>query len=181
MKSTKIIAALGVAAGLGASMLPVAGFAATSESSEETVKLVVAESVSIAVDATENSTDADANDKATSETPTTITAATSSTKGLNITVIDKDETTALVNGDNAKATIPAVDGKLTAGTAGWNITGGDLTNKAVPASTGTALTVYKGTTNEEKTVSMNYNFATASNQQAGTYTDVITYTVSVNE
>lgn len=199
-KSTKFVAALGVAAGIGIAALPFGAFAVTytptpyeesPESADVTINLVVSDGVGIAVDTDDATTSSDQDaDKhtalvsktlmpnATGSQSGTVTIGTNSKAGMNLTVVDKDSEVRLTGDQTSPSYIPATDNALTAGTAGWNISGGLLTNKAI---TTTAQTVYTGTGAEERDVAMTYNFATDADQAAGTYSDVITYTVAVNE
>ena len=122
-----------------------------------------------------------------SSTAHVVTIGTNSQKGMNLIVADKDNNTALQGGTGITGeSIPAVAGTLTAGTAGWNIssvvsadTTQNVTNAAMVA-TGSAIDLYEGGSAEEQDISMTYNFATAANQKAGVYSDIITYTVAVN-
>ena len=91
---------------------------------------------------------------------------------------EDEENTDLVNTADSSAVIPAQDGTAVVhGTAGWNITGGSLANKAITTS---AQTVDSLAAAGEKDVNMTYNFATNPDQKAGTYQDVITYTITAN-
>ena len=110
----------------------------------------------------------------------TVTIGTNAADGMNLTVIDKDTTTALT-GASTSATIPTGT-TIAAGTAAWGISGGALTNvTAMPASTGTALSIYTGNAAEEVDKVMTYHFSTAPDQAADVYSDVITYTVALND
>jgi len=104
---------------------------------------------------------------------------------MTLTVADKgtdDSNNLTLHSADTTDTIAAVDGALTAGMTGggWNISGGLLSNKAITTA---GQNVYVGTSTtgaEEKDIEMTYNFATDKDQAAGTYANVITYTVSAN-
>jgi hypothetical protein len=207
-KSTKIVAALGVIAGLGIAALPAGSIFADElvpfsytgavSSQDVTVRLRVSEAVAVGAentrcattaatpDETENGqTDVVLTVKATGSCTHKIAGGTNGVYGFTMTVIDKDETTALTRdgaGGTGNSAIEAVAGTLGGSTwqAGWNLTGGNLTAVAVKPSTGTADKVI--VTNEAKDVQVNmtYNFATKNNQETGKYKDTIVYTVAAN-
>ena len=96
---------------------------------------------------------------------------------MTLTVADEDNDTNLVGDQTTPVNIPATAGALTAGTAGWNISGGLLSNAAITtAAQNVRVTAAAG----EEDVNMTYNFATDVDQAQGTYSDVITYTVTAN-
>ena len=190
-KTTKIIAALGVAAGLGIAALPSGAIFADQNSTnltpfvygnspqtaEVTVQLTVGEAIALAVDSICSAT-ASMND--TADCTAKVAAGTNSPRGFKIELNDKDANLNLV-GANTSATIGAVGGALTAGTAGWNISGGSLTaNTAIVASDATPLLVHTQATAGVREVDMTYNFATAADQAADTYSDIVVYTATVN-
>ena len=196
-KSTKLVAALGVAAGIGVAALPFGAFAYTvtpyvtsPDKAEVTVELKVNKAVGIAV-ASGRSADGSTGGRETTCTAsntlphTTGTCTHTVTIGANtpatLTLKDADTTTDLT-GPTGSAAIPARGGNLTAGTAGWNISGGNLSaNTAIVASDADSpLTVSTLSAAGVADVEMTYNFATADNQMAGTYSDVITYTIAAN-
>lgn len=128
---------------------------------------------------------------------TTAQVVTNSITGAYLTVIDVDDSNALMSGSN---NIPAGNGEISAGTAKWNLTvtgatqngtsAGTATtsfvsNTAVPVSTASALELYRHaqpstgiSASIDDTVTVQYNVATSSTQASGTYTDTITYTAS---
>lgn len=173
----KIIAGLGVATALGVATLPVAGtFAAENSANVDvTVNVGATIAISAASPATVNMTP---NQKASSEAAN-VMVSTNNTGGYKLTVKDGDTNTNLVNANNNDV-IPAVDGVLDAGTAGWNISGGELSNKAVLT---TEQTVKTNSNSERKAISndvtaMTYNFATKDAQMQGQYVDTIVYTAT---
>ena len=201
-KSTKLVAALGVAAGIGVAALPFGAFAATynpqpyevtDQSADVQLQLTIAEGVGIAVDngqATDPDGDTDKHHAliATSLNPNDagtatgiVTIGTNSASGMKLVVNDKDTDTNLV-GAGGIGNIPT-SATVAAGTSAWGISGGALssTTAMVASDAASPLTVYTGNQAEEIDQTMTYSFSTAPNQAAGVYTDVITYTVSVNE
>ncbi len=191
-KSTKIIAALGVAAGLGIAALPAGaifaddnlipfGQGATSTAKNVTVQLTVGESIALAVEGTT----CDAGELSVSDTghcDQKVAGGTNAVNGFTLSVADADSELALTKaGATTKAQkIAAVDGALTAGMTdgGWNLTGGALSQKAISAS---AQTVIATNAPKDAQVTMDYNIATQSSQETGTYTDQITYTIAKNQ
>ena len=97
-----------------------------------------------------------------------------------LTVADKDTDTNLTH-TNGTDTIATAAGAVAQGTSSWNISVADtsVTNAAMVASTGTPIEIFSGAiSGADKTFNITYNFGTAANQAAGTYSDMITYTVS---
>ena len=187
-KSTKLVAALGVAAGIGVAALPLGAFATVTtavtpydESPQDTdveVELIISNAVGIASDKAKCSTTMMPN--ATDSCANIVSIGTNDRNGMTLTVKDSDSNTNLVGNQATPVNIAAVAGTLTAGTAGWNISGGLLTNAAITAAD---QNVYVGDTTsgaEERDVNMTYNFATDVDQAQGTYSDTITYTVTAN-
>lgn len=171
----KIIAGLGVAAALGIAALPVAGTFAESANVNVTVEV----GATIAISADSPATVSMTPNQKTSSNAANVRVSTNNTGGYKLTVKDGDTNTNLVNA-NANDVIPAVDGVLNAGTAGWNISGGDLSNKAVLT---TEQTVKTNTNSNHTAISndvtaMTYNFATKDAQMQGQYVDTIVYTAT---
>lgn len=170
----KIIAGLGVATALGVAALPVAGTFAESASVDVTVNV----GSTIAISADSPAAVTMNPDQKTSSNAANVTVSTNSLNGYTLSVKDADSNTALVNGNGD--TIPALGGALSAGTAGWNITGGNLNNAAISATD----QVVKTNNNSNHTAiandvtAMTYNFATGTAQMQGTYVDTIIYTAT---
>lgn len=188
-KTTKIIAALGVAAGLGIAALPSGAIFADADSTSlpltygsspattnVTVQLTVGEAIAIAVDS--DTCAATATIGSTATCAGVVAAGTNVARGFKIEVTDADSTLELTSSTTTD-TIAAVSGTLTGGMTGggWNITGGSLTSAAI--TTG-QQTVHTQATAGVREVNMTYNFATAADQAAATYSDTITYTATVN-
>ncbi|MBQ2638794.1 hypothetical protein IJF91_01890 [Candidatus Saccharibacteria bacterium] len=197
-KSTKFVAALGIAAGLGVAALPLGTFATATydvtpyvdntQSADVTVQLSIKKSVGIAVadgrsadGATGGRTYTCAANNVLPNSTATCTHVVSigANTPATLTVVNAtSETNTSLVGPTGSDPIPAQDGSaVVAGTAGWNITGGDLTNAGIST---TAQTVDNLEAAGEMDVSMTYNFATNVDQMAGTYSDVITYTVTAD-
>jgi|GEM_PF-451476 len=190
-KTNKIIKLINGVAAFGLVCLPaVSSFAVTSQTAETTVKVTISEALALAVDADEKSVELAPGSITTSTTApkTTVTVSTNLYGGYKLTVAEKevtggDNTGALVHESGASvATIPARAGTLTAGTSGWNLTGGSLINAAVST---TAQNVYVNENTSHAAITdemteITYNIATGSAQLAGTYSDQIVYTASKN-
>ena len=193
-KSTKIIAALGVAAGLGIAALPAGSIfatdlipfdytTATSADKDVTVKLTVSESIAIATEGDE----CDAGRvtvKSTASCTQKIAGGTNAKYGFTLSVKDKDSDTSL-NLDGTTTAVSNDEIEAVAGTlggsaswvSGWNLTGGALNQAAISA---TEQTVMKTSAAKDAQISMVYNVATKPNQTVGNYSDVITYTIAKN-
>ncbi|MDO4759403.1 MAG: hypothetical protein Q4A30_01280 [Candidatus Saccharibacteria bacterium] len=194
-KSTKIIAALGVVAGIGVAALPLSTFAANT--ADVTVKVMIGEQLSLSMDLAASDTEQTmtASEIKTDEMKSTAKVSTNHAAGYTLTVIDKDTNTALVNESNPSATIPAiaVEGALSSGTAAWGLQvdsayPGTTISTAqwspIPASTSTALVVRNSgalaTAVSDEASVVKYGVSTAAGQASGTYSDIITYTVTAN-
>lgn len=203
-KSTKIIAALGVAAGLGIAALPAGSIFAqsltpldlknnTKQSQDVTVSLTVGEAITLGVENVVCATTGEENPsgaavsltvKATGSCSHAVAGSTNAAAGYTLSVKDKDSETALtLNGEAtsvAQSKIVAQGGALGGDpwVAGWNLSGGDLAaNTAITAANQTVKT--RATAGEDL-FTMTYNFATRADQNAGLYKDVITYTIAKN-
>lgn len=194
-KSTKIIAALGVATGLGIAALPMGSifadtllplnYTGAQTSAEVKVKLKVSEAIAIATNKTVCGDDVTMVVKTNGSCKHLIAGGTNSKNGFTISVKDKDTDLALVNTNGstaATAKIAAHDGDVnaTAGTYGWSIKGGDQDFQNAKAIKATAQSVLKTTAAADKETEMTYNFATLPNQEVGTYEDTIVYTIAAN-
>ena len=176
----KIIAGLGVATALGVATLPVAGtFAADPKSASVDVTVTVIVGATIAVSAASPATVSMTPNQKTSSNAANVMVSTNNTSGYRLTVKDGDTNTNLVNA-NANDVIPAVDGVLNAGTAGWNISGGELSNKAILTTEQTVKTNANPnrTAISNDVTAMTYNFATKDAQMQGQYVDTIVYTAT---
>lgn len=194
-KYTKIIAALGIVAGIGVASLPLSTFAATTQ--DVTVKVIIGEQLSLSVDSANSDTEQTmtGSQVKTDEMKSTLKVSTNHQAGYKLVVADKDADTGLKHTVNNSLAIPAIAarGTLASGTAAWGLqvnaaySGTTISNTQwdpIPANTGTALVVRNSgalttaVTDEESVVK--YGVATAAGQPAGTYQDVITYTVTAN-
>ena len=190
-KSNKVIAGLGVAAALGMAVMPFAGAfaldptsATTDDSADVEVEIIIDSAIALSVDAAKVSTNMDTSD-ADETLSTAVTVSTNDVDGYTLTVIDADATNALTATGVTGGTIAAYTSPVsapTAGTAGWGLKGGDVSQyTGVPVSTGTALTLKANGTAQaaDEVTNVTYGVATAANQPTGTYSDTITYTAAV--
>lgn len=172
-KSTKIIAALGVIAGLGVAALPIGAFAASTQ--EVTVKVNIDSSISLGVDQAMTQVTMAPNQANTTSLKTKLTVATNNAAGYKLEVKDKDADTSLKSGTN---TIPAA-ASVAAGTSAWNVKGGDKIFQSGAAITAADQLVAESSAPVASAqTDMTYGVSTASNQASGTYQDVITYTAT---
>ena len=197
-KSTKIIAALGVAAGLGIASLPAGAIFADNTliplsydgeyGATTNVKLTVTEAVAIATEKTDcEGKNASNNNLTVSDTGTcteVVAGLTNAANGFIMKVeLSDGETDYLALNHTpqtvASAKVAGVTGAVSTSNAGWNITGGALTN-AKPGATGAGVTVMQTKGPKHAETDMTYNFATRADQQAGEYMTQITYTIASN-
>lgn len=179
-KSTKVIAALGVVAGLGVAALPAFTYAATADAE---VEVTVTSSISIAVEGTDSTASkvsmAPNELKEGGEFKSTIKVTTNNVAGYDATVKAKAEKDVNLTSSDSN-TIPAASGTLTAGTAGWGYrvgTSGDwVAVTTTEANIKNAGTNANGYTNDATVVE--YGVATASAQPTGTYSATLTYTAT---
>src|SRR5574344_424052 len=184
-KSTKIIAALGIAAGLGVAALPLSSFAALdlngvngdAKTMDVTVSATVGSSVAIAVNAATEPATINLTANASGTSTSKVEYATNSSTGLTLSLKDKDTDLNLKSGDTD--VIPAA-AAVAAGTSAWNITGGTSVCQAGAAITSADQEVVKTTAAVNDSTTMTYGVSTSADQHPGTYTDVITYTASIN-
>ena len=177
-KINRIVATLGITAALGIASIPIATYAAATDSKNVTVKVNVASVIALSADNASTEITMNPNNVNTTGLKTKLTVATNNKNGYKLTVKDVDSTTAMTSTDTTE-TIPATAGVLTAGTAGWNISGGDLNKVAVT----TADQVVKTNPNTahvgiQEDIDMVYGVATSAAQAQGTYQDVIIYTAT---
>ena len=174
----RIVATLGITTALGIASMPIATYAAATDSKNVTVKVNVASVIALSADSASTEITMNPNNVNTTGLKTKLTVATNNKNGYKLTVKDVDSTTAMTSADTTE-TIPATAGVLTAGTAGWNISGGDLNKVAVT----TADQVVKTNPNTahvgiQEDIDMVYGVATSAAQAQGTYQDVIIYTAT---
>lgn len=176
-KTKKVVVALGVATALGIATLPLSTFAASS-TSDITVKVKIGSVIALSADNQLTETNLNPNNVNTTALKTRLTVATNSRNGYKLTVKDKDANTNLASTETSDV-IPALAGNLTAGTAGWNISGGELNKAAVTATDQVVKTNPNSThasINED--IQMTYGVSTSASQAQGTYSDVIVYTAT---
>ena len=196
-KSTKIIAALGVIAGLGVAALPMASYAANT--GDVKVQIEVGSTISMTIDNTDASTTPVNKTKAmnNNETDSSLTAAirvtTNSSDGYILEVKDKAGDGAALAAETSGNTdsIPAFSTKqttLSSANAGWGMQAANTNANATVADAFSGG--YGGVTNSDQTVvtvtgtadndltTVTYGIATKSDQVADTYSNIITYTAT---
>lgn len=196
-KSTKIIAALGVVAGLGVAALPMSSYAANT--GDVKVEITVDSTISMTIDDADRDVTPLEKKKtmqngATDESLTaSIEVTTNDSDGYILTVKDKAGDGAALTAATAGNTdsIPAFTAKQTAlatTTPGWGM---KATNANTSATLGAAFDGgYGGVTDTDQTVVtvagtaaddetvVTYGIVTKSDQVADTYSNIITYTVT---
>ena len=200
---TKIIAGLGVVAGLGIAALPLSSYAANPQN--VLVSVTIEPTAGTVEPLCNNSTAPVEGSGGAGETITTDTCAIlgSSNAGINITIQDSDATTALTY---SSYTIPAIPvtaeltdalfaysniSSINAGAGGWgynfavvgtNITSSSANWNGVPAynSPTTIASSTSSTTATALTTGSNIKFraVTPTTQAPGTYTDTVILTVT---
>lgn len=200
MKSAKIIATLGVAAGLGVALLPLATYAVDpSDATEGTVvKVKVSDSIAVEVTA-ENYTDStNAIVVAQGEENVNGLIHTVNVKGntrndYNLYVSGKDGKTDLQHKQVTGAKIPTLSAdaeNLTAGSWGYQYSGIDNetyngTWKKVQGSVGAAAAIHTAgsarTGNYDENYKVKYGVKAAPNQLSGEYEATVVYTATAAE
>jgi len=168
-KSTKIIAALGVAAGLGVAALPFGAFALEIGTKPGPV------TTDVELEVTVNSAIAIAADAAKVSKTMTPNAADSGTSTLTVSTNDTDGYTLSVSGAAAltPASAPAGNGTkeiafataaVSEGDGKWNIS---YDGKFLDAATGATVKEYTTGAVEDDETEVTYNFTTAADQMEG--------------
>ena len=199
-KSTKIIAALGVVAGLGVAALPLSSFAATT--GDVNVKVEVGSTISMTIDDADHSTTplektvAMNNNSSDNSLTASVKVTTNDDDGYILTVKDKAGDGAALKGalSSNTQTIPAFTVKqtnlasLTTDTYGWGMMAANSNANATIGSnfsggygpvsdTDQAVVTVSGTAASDETT-ITYGIVTKSDQVADTYSNLITYTVT---
>ena len=110
---------------------------------------------------------------------TTVKITSNNPTGWSLTLADKDNDTNLKKADGS-ASIPTAASQPTAGTASWAAKVGQDW-KAIPKASETPITIDSMSTTGGKDASVSFGVATAADTAAGTYSDVVTYTLTVNQ
>ena len=202
VNSKKVIAGLGVVAGLGVAMLPLTSYAETTGTQtvratvEEVLAITVENNKSIAAD-NDNAVAMDQNDLDTTLLHTiNVTGNIYNGYTLNLKANDSADLRLVTSAASAASKtysdsvkIPALTtpGALEAGTAGWGYKFSDTTTFSSENWTGvtTAGADIKNFTNTDHAAFNNnhyvsYGIATDDDQGAGTYETTVTYTVTAN-
>ena len=173
-KITKTIAALGVVAGLGVAALPLASYAATTDS--VTVNAEVGTSMSVSLDKDSVSLNPIANGApVNTEGGQTITATaiTNNTNGYRLTLTDADSTNHyLTSGENHIA-----PGEPTQGESLWGVKFGAEAQNYVSIASAPVLEG-EATTNTGDTHTLNVGVSASAGQVPGTYTGTLTVTIT---
>jgi len=204
-KTTKIIAALGVVAGLGVASLPLSSYAAASVSGNAKVNVTVTEAISMTIKGTDSSsTTVDQYSGATSGTdnltgntinagpassstpiaPNSKVEGTASTFASKVTVYTNDTAGykltvkgATAELKNGSYTIPA-SATIAAGTSAWAFQGGDITAWTAMKTTDQTIKSSGTKTTGGEATDVLYAVSTSADQAAGTYTDTLTFTAT---
>jgi hypothetical protein len=180
-------AALGVAA-LGVAALPVAAsYAAevTNPQTADTTYQATIEDTFTFTNSQEGQTITspltNGGDVVTNATLTNLKVVTNHSKGFNITAKSEANSSAALK--SATDTIPYSTTALTQGTSGWNLTlEGAFSTSGIIALADDGVTIHTQdtpTTTAGVDADITYAAAAASNQAAGTYDNVVTYTATL--
>lgn len=175
---TKVIAGLGVVAGLGAAMLPLGTYASNEATAALSVNVGSAISVALSDSVhTIGSLAANAKDETTMKD--TVKVTTNNATGYILKAETTTSNNAMVASSNS---IPALasEGPLNAGTAAWGIKIDNSGNfKPVPASGGAGLNIKESSApaNAEAT-QVNYGVATGTDQVSGNYQVSVKFTAT---
>lgn len=173
-KITKTIATLGVVAGLGVAALPLASYAATSDT--VTVNALVDTSMSVSLDKDSVSLEPDAGGVPVNTEGTqtiTATATTNNTNGYKLTLTDGDSTNHyLANGGNHIA-----PGVPTQGDSFWGVKFGADAESYVSIASAPVITG-NATTDDGETHSLDVGVSASAGQVPGTYSGALTVTIA---
>lgn len=192
-KMSKVVAALGVVAGLGVAALPLSSYAVAgvTDTANTTAQAIVGDSIEITVDdATVTMNNVMANQDINS-TPTNITVKTNNVSGYQVQIEDADAETALktTDGSGTATGIPA--GKPVKGTNAWgfktssssanvNISSDAADYRAVDAK-GSPKIIATGaaqSANDGDVIALTFGVTVDSTIAAGTYQDEVTLTAT---
>ncbi|MBQ6320784.1 hypothetical protein IJI17_00985 [Candidatus Saccharibacteria bacterium] len=198
VNSKKLIAGLGVVAGLGVAMLPLTSYAVdpSDATTGNVVRVNVADTISVSVTeayASGNAIAVNQNDENTSGLTHTVTVAGNTYNDYTLSVYAKDGETALKHTNVAGATIPtltAAASSLTAGSWGYQYAtaaGGSTYNgtwQPVQASANEAARIHTASGTKDSAYSedwsVKYGVKTAETQLAGTYEATVIYTATAS-
>lgn len=179
MKTKKLFMGLGVAAALGAAVVPMASYAA-SDSSNVAVALNVGSTISMSLDSasvTETLSGADSSAVKT----TTATVTTNSVSGYNLSASTSSDDGSLASNDGE--TIAYVGSNFGTETEGWalsipgesdTVVFKDIAGNVIAGLGGAAAPV-----DDDESV-ITYNFKTDGATVSGTYETTLTYTATTN-
>lgn len=118
------------------------------------------------------------NNAVSADQKKTVAVTNNTTSGVTVTLQDNDTDTSLKNGANAIPT--GTD--ITAGKSAWGVKiAGDSSFRAMPSSTGTAITVIDTNATGTQTKDVTYKVSTNASQAPGNYSDVVKYTASAKQ
>ena len=184
-KTTKIMVALGVVAGLGVAALPLGSSSAlvptpatTDDTTTVTLNASVSQAYAISVDAATKSI-ASVNPGDTVATATgTVTAAANGPYKVTAVASANSGAMTTTGGDEIPAATAA--NAVEQGNSAWGIMGGDLGTSAY-TGLGEAQTL-KSSVNPSAAagdeISVTYGVSASANQKTGTYSATITYTIT---
>ena len=182
-KITKTIAALGVVAGLGVAALPLASYAADTDTSKDlTVSAQIGETLSVTLNhnsVTLKPTNGGAVVDTTQETAQTVvaTVTTNNLHGYTLKLADADTEYALTNEDGQKiaAGTPAQDQSL------WGVKFNDADAYTALGAAGFSRNEADATADDGETTNIDFAVSASPSQASGTYTNTMTVTVTANE
>ena len=187
-KITKTIATLGVVAGLGVAALPLASYAADTETSKDlTVNAQIGETLSVKLNknsVTLKPTNGGAVVDTTQETgepaaaqTVVATVTTNNLHGYTLTLADTDTDYALINEDGEKiaAGTPAQNQSL------WGVDFNDAGTYTALGAGGFSRKGAVATANNGETTNIDFAVSASPSQASGTYTNAMTVTVTANE
>ena len=184
-KSTKIMVALGVVAGLGVAALPLGSSSAlvptlteADDSATVTLSAGVSSAYALAVDsATKSIATVNPGDAVATATGTVTAAANSAYKVTAVASANEGAMTT-TGGDSIPAATTGI--AVEQGTSAWGIMGGDLGTSAY-TGLGESRTLKSSTGSSAAAgdeISVTYGVSAAAGQATGTYSATITYTIT---
>ena len=179
MKTKKLFMGLGVAAALGAAIVPMASYAA-SDSGNVAVALNVGSTISMSLDSTNVTETLSGADSSAAKT-TTATVTTNSVSGYNLSASTSSDDGSLSSNDGD--VIAYVGSNFGSETEGWALSTIDensaIVYKDIAGNVIAGLGGSAAPVDDDESI-VTYNFKTNGATVSGTYETVLTYTATTN-
>lgn len=174
---TKLIAGLGVVAGLGAAMLPLGSYAASEQNVE--LSVTVGQALSVALSGSTHAiSNMAVNTADTNTMKDTVSVTCNSPQGYSLKLANTTADTALKTTDGKSIPALAAEGPLNPGTSAWGVQIDGTGNfKPVPANTSPMEIKTKNNAVTNDATQVVYGVSVAPEQAPGEYKASLKYTV----